>query len=191
MAAKVHEPTVFLDRDGVINRDSTDYVTAWDQFHFLPGSLEAICCLTRAGMTVMVITNQSAIGRGMMEIATLESMHRNLCRAVAAQGGHIEAIYYCPHHPDDACTCRKPKPGLIRQAQQQYGLDLAAATMIGDSARDIECGIGAGCGRTILVRSGLHDALPVLAAQGLRPDWVADDLAAAVNWLLGGAGPGQ
>ena len=184
MAANAYEPTVFLDRDGVINRDSADYVTAWDQFHFLPGSLEAICRLTQAGMTVMVITNQSAVGRGMMKIATLESMHRNLCRAVAALGGHIEAIYYCPHHPDEVCTCRKPKPGLIRQAQRHYGLDPVTATMIGDSQRDIECGIRAGCGRTILVQSGLHDHRPQLEAKGMLPDLVAADLAEAVTWLL-------
>ena len=181
--------TVFLDRDGVINRDSPDYVTAWDQFVFLPGSLEAICRLTEAGRVIMVITNQSAVGRGMMDTAVLETMHQNLRQAVEAQGGRIDAVFYCPHHPDEGCDCRKPKPGLIAQAQRNYRLDLASATMIGDSARDIECGIRAGCGRTILVQSGLHDARPHLDALGLRPDWVATDLAAAVDWLL--ARPGS
>ena len=176
--------TVFLDRDGVINRDSPDYITAWDQFVFLPGSLEAIVRLTEASRVVMVITNQSAVGRGMMDSATLETMHRNLQEAVAAQGGRIEAFFFCPHHPNDGCACRKPRPGLIEQAQRQYGLDLARATMIGDSARDIECGMRSGCGQTILVQSGLHDARPQLDAQGLLPDWVATDLAAAVDWLL-------
>lgn len=176
--------TVFLDRDGVINRDSPDYITAWDQFEFLPGSLEAICRLTAAGRVVMVITNQSAVGRGMMDVATLEMMHRNLQQALETQGGRIEAFFYCPHHPNDDCPCRKPKPGLIAQAQRQYDIDLGPATMIGDSARDIECGIRSGCGRTILVQSGLHDARPQLKAQGLHPDWVATDLAAAVDWLL-------
>jgi D-glycero-D-manno-heptose 1,7-bisphosphate phosphatase len=176
--------TVFLDRDGVINRDSPDYITSWDQFVFLPGSLDAISRMTQADMTVMVITNQSAVGRGMLDIATLEAMHRRLRQAVDARGGRIDAIFYCPHHPDDGCTCRKPKPGLILQAQRQYRLDLPAATMIGDSARDVECGIRAGCGRTILVQSGLHDARPQLKAQAMPPDWVAPDLAAAVDWLL-------
>jgi len=189
MAESGIRDTVFLDRDGVINRDSPDYVTSWDQFVFLPGSLEAIGRLTQAGRVVMVITNQSAVGRGMMDIAVLEAMHRNLRQAVEAQGGRIEAVFYCPHHPDEGCACRKPKPGLIVQAQRNYHLDLASATMIGDSARDIECGIRAGCGRTILVQSGLHDARPQLEAQGLHPDWVATDLAAAVDWLL--AQPGS
>lgn len=136
----------------------------------------------------MVITNQSAVGRGMMDAATLETMHGNLRQAVDAQGGRIEAIFHCPHHPNDKCACRKPKPGLIVQAQRQYHTDLATATMIGDSARDIECGIRSGCGRTILVQSGLHDARPQLDDQGQHPDWVATDLAEAVDWLLAGTG---
>ena len=97
--------TVFLDRDGVINRDSPDYVTSWEQFVFLPGSLEAICRLTAAGLVVMVITNQSAVGRGMMNTATLEAMHQNLRQAVEARGGRIDAVFYCPHHPNDGCAC--------------------------------------------------------------------------------------
>jgi len=176
--------TVFLDRDGVINRDSPDYVTAWDQFVFLPGSLAAMARLTVAGMAVILITNQSAVGRGMMDVATLEAMHRNLRQAVEAHGGRIDDVFYCPHHPDDDCDCRKPRPGMIRQAQARHHLNLAASAMIGDSARDIACGIRAGCGRTILVRSGLHDARPQLDDLGLRPDRVAADLAAAVDWLL-------
>jgi D-glycero-D-manno-heptose 1,7-bisphosphate phosphatase len=176
--------TVFLDRDGVINRDSPDYITRWDQFVFIPGSLAAIARLTAAGAAVIVITNQSAVGRGMMDGAALENIHRNLCRTVAARGGRIDAVFHCPHHPDRKCDCRKPEPGLILQAQRRFNLDLAAATMIGDSARDVQCGLRAGCGRTILVRSGLHDDLPRLEALNMRPTRVADDLAAAVDWLL-------
>jgi len=184
MAAHTFGHTVFLDRDGVINRDSPDYITTWEQVEFLPGSLEAIGRLTRSGLAVMVITNQSAVGRGMMDIATLETLHRNFIQAVEARGGRIEAVFYCPHHPDDGCDCRKPNPGLIHQAQHRFGLDLRATTMIGDSARDIQCGKRAGCGRTILVRSGLHDDVPRLRALGLPPDRVAADLAEAVGWLL-------
>lgn len=184
MAGSAAGHTVFLDRDGVINRDSPDYITSWDRFVFLPGSLAAIGRLTAAGAAVIVITNQSAVGRGMMDAATLDGIHRNMCRAVAEQGGRIDAVFHCPHHPDEKCACRKPEPGLIRQAQQRFNLDLAAATMIGDSARDIQCGIRAGCGRTILVRSGRHDDLARLEALGTPPDWVVDDLAAAVDRLL-------
>lgn len=184
MAGSAAGHTVFLDRDGVINRDSPDYITSWDPFVFLPGSLAAIGRLTAAGAAVIVITNQSAVGRGMMDAATLDGIHRNMCRAVAEQGGRIDAVFHCPHHPDEKCACRKPEPGLIRQAQRRFNLDLAAATMIGDSARDIQSGIRAGCGRTILVRSGRHDDLARLEALGTPPDWVVDDLAAAVDRLL-------
>ncbi len=176
--------TVFLDRDGVVNRDSADYITSWAQFDFLPGSLAAIARLTRAGQSVIVITNQSAVGRGMLDLPTLEAMHRNLRAAVAAHGGRIAEIFYCPHHPEDGCHCRKPEPGLIFQAQRQFGLDLGLATMIGDRAKDIQCGLNAGCGRTILVQSGLHDDSPQLQRSGLAPNHVAADLAAAVDWLL-------
>ena len=176
--------TVFLDRDGVINRDSADYITTWAQFDFLPGSLEAIARLTRAGLTVIVITNQSAVGRGMMDSATLDAIHRNLRAAVTARGGRIAAIFHCPHHPGDRCHCRKPEPGLIQRAQRRFQLDLSSATMIGDHAKDIQCGINAGCGRTILVQSGLSDDRPKLQTLDLAPDHVAVDLAAAVDWLL-------
>jgi len=184
MGAGTFAHTVFLDRDGVINRDSPDYITAWEQFDFLPGSLAAIGRLTRAGLTVIVITNQSAVGRGLMDRDALAAMHGNLREAVAVHGGRIAAIFFCPHHPEERCTCRKPEPGLIYQAQRQFALDLRSATMIGDRAKDIQCGINAGCGRTILVRSGLHDDLSQLQTQGLAPDHVAADLAAAVHWLL-------
>ena len=184
MAPNTFRHTVFLDRDGVINRDSANYITTWEQFEFLPDSLAAIGRLTRAGAAVIVITNQSAVGRGMMDLPTLEGMHRNLRASVEAHGGRIDAIFYCPHHPEDRCGCRKPEPGLIHQAQRQFELDLQATTMIGDRAKDIQCGINAGCGRTILVQSGLHDDLPQLQTMGMPPDHVAADLSGAVNWLL-------
>jgi D-glycero-D-manno-heptose 1,7-bisphosphate phosphatase len=176
--------TVFLDRDGVINRDSANYITSWAQFDFLPGSLEAVARLTRAGLAVIVITNQSAVGRGMMDLSVLEAMHRNLRSAVEKHGGRIDAIFYCPHHPEDRCRCRKPEPGLIYQAQRQFKLDLRSATMIGDRAKDIQCGMNACCGRTILVQSGLHDDLPRLQTLGMLPNYVAADLSVAVDWLL-------
>ncbi|MBL0713210.1 MAG: D-glycero-beta-D-manno-heptose 1,7-bisphosphate 7-phosphatase [Desulfosarcina sp.] len=176
---------VFLDRDGVINRDSADYVTAWEQFEFLPGSLAAIAALTAAGIEVIVITNQAAIARGLMTPETLEDMHQHLGRIVAQNGGRIKAIFHCPHHPDDRCSCRKPRPGMILQARDRYGLDLKQTIMIGDRAKDIDCGIQAGCGRTILVLSGLRDARPELQSNGLEPDRTAADLAAAVRDILG------
>ncbi len=174
---------VFLDRDGVINRDSPDYVTSWERFVFLPGALEAIAALTAAAIDVIVVTNQSALARGMMTRETLADIHRRLIREVTQSGGRIRSIFHCPHHPDDHCTCRKPEPGLILQAQARYDLDLKRTVMIGDRATDIACGHRAGCGATILVRSGLHDEDSRLQALGVQPDLVAADLAAAVRFL--------
>ena len=176
--------TVFLDRDGVINRDSPDYITAWSKFDFLPGSLAAIAALTAADIAIIVVTNQSAVARGRMTAETLADMHRRLERIVTHNGGRIRAIYHCPHHPDDNCDCRKPKPGMLRLAQARYRLDLKQTIMIGDRASDIACGHAAGCGGTILVRSGPQDARPELARQGIRPDWIVADLAAAAQTIL-------
>jgi D-glycero-D-manno-heptose 1,7-bisphosphate phosphatase len=177
--------TVFLDRDGVINADSPDYIKSRAEFHPLPGSLEAIARLTREGVRVIVITNQSAINRGMVPLAELQAIHQELCAAVSAQGGRITDIFFCPHHPDEGCACRKPKPGLILAACRRHGIDPSRTVMVGDSARDILAGQAAGCGRTVLVRTGdAQSALQSLAEQGRRPDHVTTDLAAAVGWIL-------
>ncbi len=176
---------VFLDRDGVINRDSPDYVTAWSQFAFLPGSLAAIAALTAADIPIIVVTNQSAVARGMMTPEILADMHRRLDRIVTSNGGRIQAILHCPHHPDDRCGCRKPQPGMILEARVRYDLDLKQTIMIGDRASDIACGRAAGCGATILVRSGPQDARPELVRLGIWPDGIVADLAAAVQTILG------
>ena len=175
--------TVFLDRDGVINRDSPAYVTSWDRFEFLPGSLAAIAALTAAGIDTFIVTNQSAVARGLMTSDSLTDIHDRLCRIVAQNGGRIQAVFHCPHHPDDHCGCRKPRPGMILQAQDFYGLDLKKAVMIGDRASDIDCGHRAGCGETILVRSGLTDERQTLMNMAIPPDRIADDLAAAVRLI--------
>jgi D-glycero-D-manno-heptose 1,7-bisphosphate phosphatase len=177
--------TVFLDRDGVINADSPDYIKRWAEFTFIPGSLEALARLARNGFSVIVITNQSAINRRLMALTELESMHRRLCQAVLASGGRITDIFYCPHRPDEGCDCRKPKPGLILAAGERYGIDLSRTVMVGDSARDILAGQAAGCGRTVLVETGNGTtAVQALAETGRSPDHVAADLDRAVCWIL-------
>ena len=110
---------IFLDRDGVINRDSPDYIKSWEAFEFIPGSLEALATLTGAGYHLMVVTNQSIIGRGMVSPVVLEEIFRRMRRAVEAAGGKIHDIFFCPHHPDDHCDCRKPEPGMIFQPSVQ------------------------------------------------------------------------
>lgn len=178
--------TIFLDRDGVINADSPDYITSRDAFHPLPGSLAAIARLIRCGCRVIVITNQSAINRGMLPLSELTAIHARLRQGVQALGGRITDIYFCPHRPDEDCDCRKPKPGMIIQASRQHGIDLSRSIMVGDSAKDILAGKAAGCARTLLVKTGNGlQAVAALTENGTPPDHVAADLAAAAEWLLG------
>jgi D-glycero-D-manno-heptose 1,7-bisphosphate phosphatase len=177
--------TVFLDRDGVINRDSTDYIKRWEEFSFLPRSIDAIALLADHGLGIMIITNQSIIGRGWVPSSGLEDIHRRMVTAIEAKGGRIDAIYYCPHHPDAGCDCRKPEPGLILNARTDHGLDLARAVMVGDSAKDIECARRAGCGAAVLVKTGNYDtAIEILAGLDITPDFVAHDLRDAAAWIL-------
>lgn len=179
------DKVVFLDRDGVINRDSPAYIKTWEEFEFLPGSLEAMALLTRHGFTIIVITNQSIIGRGMVDLKTLSHTHRQMSEAVAAHGGSIRGIFFCPHHPEDGCDCRKPAPGLIFKAQDTYDIDLSNAVMVGDSAKDIECARNAGCGTSVLVKTGNGlSAMDALAEKEIRPDYQAEDLLDAARWIL-------
>ena len=177
---------VFLDRDGTINQDSADYIKGWPEFVFLPRTIEALRELTAAGFMIIVITNQSAIGRKFISPRELENIHSKMKAAVESRGGNISDIFFCPHLPDDGCDCRKPAPGLIYQAQQKHDVDLSTAVMIGDSARDIECAHTAGCGRSILVKTGnIRQAQQILAEKALHPDYVAQDLYDAARWLIG------
>jgi len=177
---------VFLDRDGVINRDSDAYVKRVMEFEFLPGSLEAIRRLTEAGRQIIVITNQSVIGRGLTSPAGLAEIHGHMIDTVERNGGRIRDIFFCPHRPDEGCACRKPAPGLIQRAAETYDIDLAAAVMVGDSAKDIRCARGAGCGAAILVRTGNGErAGKELDAGGeAPPDYLAADLLDAARWIL-------
>ncbi len=181
---------VFLDRDGVINRDSPNYIKSWEEFEFLPGSLEALVKLTKAGYQLIVITNQSIIGREMVPLPVLKKMFQRMCLAVEAAGGKIFDIYYCPHHPDEGCDCRKPEPGMIFQAKAKHGIDLPRTVMIGDNIKDVVCGQNAGCGATILVRTGSgRQAEKQLTSKQVSPTLVVDDLAAAADIILPGPVP--
>ncbi len=177
---------VFLDRDGTINRDSAAYIKDWSEFEFLPRSIEALRHLTAAGFTIIVITNQSAVARKLISVAGLENIHSNMKAAVKSGGGKISDIFFCPHLPDDNCDCRKPSPGLFLQAYQKYQIDLPASVMVGDSARDIESAHNAGCGYSILVKTGNYqEARLHLADMNLGIDYVAADLCDAAEWCMG------
>jgi D-glycero-D-manno-heptose 1,7-bisphosphate phosphatase len=177
---------VFLDRDGVISQDRPDYITSWKEFEFIPRSLEAIKVLSANGFAPIVITNQSAVNRGRITRNTLTEIHDKMTDAITSHGGRIEAIYVCPHTPDNGCNCRKPKPGLILQAQKNYNLDLSSIPMIGDDKKDIVAAREAGCGMAILVRTGKgKETEKRLREEGIDVDYVADDLLDAVKWLIG------
>lgn len=175
--------TVFLDRDGVINRDSPDYIKSCEEFEFIPGSMEALRLLAEHQYDTVVITNQSVIGRGMASSHALGQIFEKMVRDVEATGGKIRDIFFCPHHPDEGCDCRKPKPGMILAARERHGIDLENAVMIGDSEKDIRCARNAGVGTAILVLTG--NGVKALDRLGQdAPDHVAADLLAAVTWLI-------
>jgi len=176
---------VFLDRDGTINRDSHAYIKSWEEFEFIPGSLEAIKALTTNVFVNIVITNQSAVPRKLISLKDLEFVHNMMMQTVASSGGEIKDVFYCPHMPGDDCDCRQPATGLIYQAQQKYGIDLTTAVMVGDSAKDIECARRAGCGKAVLVRSGKDDDVEdELKTRQIFPDFVAEDLLDATKWII-------
>jgi D-glycero-D-manno-heptose 1,7-bisphosphate phosphatase len=140
---------IILDRDGTINQDRDDFVKSVDEWVPLPGALEAIARLNHAGWHAVVASNQSGLGRGLFDVATLNAMHSKMHKLLAAQGGKIDAVFYCPHTPDETCTCRKPMPGLFEQIMERYGLDMATAQQavhaVGDSLRDLQAGAAVGC----------------------------------------------
>ena len=177
-------PLLILDRDGVINHDSENYIRSLADWQPVKGSVESIARLSRAGFRVVIATNQSGLSRGYFTLDDLEAIHQHLCQLVEEQGGSVTGIFYCPHLPDEGCACRKPATGMVQQAAAKYGLDLATAIFVGDSARDIQCALAAGCGRTVLVETGNGPAAAAaLAEAGQHPDHLAVDLSAAADWI--------
>jgi len=176
---------VFLDRDGVINIDSSEYIKNESEFEFIPGSPEAIALLCKNGFHVIVITNQSLIGRKMATQQTLDAIFKKMQEGVKKAGGEIKDIFFCPHTPEDSCSCRKPKPGLILEAQKKYQIDLARSCMVGDSEKDIECARNAGCSKTLLVKTGNGSAaVKQLAQKGITPDFIGSDLYETALWII-------
>lgn len=173
---------VILDRDGVINYDSPSYIKSPDEWKPIPGSLEAIARLNHSGYRVVVATNQSGIGRGLFEIATLNAIHDRMHRALARAGGRIDAVFYCPHAQDANCECRKPRPGMLKEIAHRFNVDLKGVPSIGDSLRDLEASAAVGA-QPILVLTGKGEATQ--RAGGLPPGTlIYADLAAAVKSIL-------
>ena len=171
---------VILDRDGVINQESDAYIKSPEEWFPIPGSLEAIARLHKNGYTVVVATNQAGVGRGLFSLDTLAAIHGSMRRAVEAAGGKLDGIFFCPHHPDEGCDCRKPRTGLFKQIAERYGLSLVGVPVIGDTERDLTAARTIGA-RPILVETGRgHETLHMHPEVEHYPD-----LAAAAAQLIG------
>jgi D-glycero-D-manno-heptose 1,7-bisphosphate phosphatase len=172
---------VFLDRDGVLIENVADYVKSWRDVHILPGALEAVALLARLDVKVVIVTNQSCVGRGIVPLETVERINERLVEAIRRAGGRVDALYMCPHTPDDGCDCRKPAPGMLLRAERDLGIDLAASTLIGDGAEDVWAAQAAGC-RAILVLTGRGQAsLKRLEAAGTPEYEVVRDVGEGVE----------
>jgi D-glycero-D-manno-heptose 1,7-bisphosphate phosphatase len=174
---------VVIDRDGVINEDSGEFIKSVDEWRPIAGSLEGIAALTRAGYRVVVVTNQSGIARGLLTEDVLHDIHEHMRSAVRAAGGELAAVYYCPHHPDEGCDCRKPRTALLRRAERELDVSLGGVPFIGDRTSDVQAAEAVGA-RPILVRTGSGAATARQMAPG-RVE-VFDDLGAAARALLTG-----
>lgn len=176
---------VILDRDGTINEDSDDFIKTPEEWQPLPGSLEAIARLNHAGWHVVVATNQSGLGRGLFDVSTLNAMHAKMHKLLAAVGGRVDAIFYCPHGPEDACRCRKPEPGLFELIAERFCADLRQVPAVGDSARDILAGIAVGCEPHLVLtgKGAIYKTRP-LPETFPSETRIHADLAAFANFLI-------
>jgi D-glycero-D-manno-heptose 1,7-bisphosphate phosphatase len=154
---KIMFPAVFLDRDGVLIENRSDYVRDWSQVSIFPDTPTALSRLHDAGYKIIIITNQSAVGRGIISLESAEEINRRLVGHIQRIGGHIDAIFMCPHRPEDACDCRKPKPGLLLRAAGELSLDLRRSWLVGDAWSDLLAGTAANIHRGILVKTGRGD----------------------------------
>jgi len=175
---------VYIDRDGVINKNRTDYVKSLKEWVPLPGAIKAIGMLSNAGHPVIVITNQSAIGRNLCGVSDVERIHRNLMLLVSKNGGKISGIYYCPHHPDENCDCRKPRTGMVDSAKRELNLP-DGGYIIGDADSDMELGRRAGL-KTILVLTGRGKGqMEKIQTEHLPEPWkIVENIYLAVETIL-------
>jgi histidinol-phosphate phosphatase family protein len=177
-------PAVFLDRDGVLIENQPEYVRLWTQVQFLPGSIRAVQQLNASCYAIVLVTNQSAVGRGIISLEEAMRINQRVVDEVAVRGGRIDATYMCPHNPSEGCQCRKPAPGMLLRAAAELDLDLARSYMVGDAISDVEAGWSAGV-PSILVRTGRGNE----QVRSAPPDFqttlrIVADLPAAVRHIL-------
>lgn len=186
---------LILDRDGTLNRSRDDYVASPDEWEALPGALEAVARLNQGGWRVVLATNQSGIGRGLFDMASLNAIHTKMHRQLAAAGARVDAVFFCPHAPDEACNCRKPQPGLFTQIGERYGVSLTGVPAAGNALRHVKAAGLAGC-PTHLLLTGQSEHLRGRVGLGSTADLAAlapdlppgtrthEDLGAFADWLL-------
>lgn len=177
---------VILDRDGVINHDSANFIKSPAEWVPVPGSLEAIALLTQYDFHVVVATNQSGVSRGLFDMATLNNIHDKMHREVALAGGRIDAVFYCPHSADENCSCRKPKTGMIKEIGKRFSVELDKVPAVGDALRDLQAFANAGC-QPILVKTGKgNETLAGSTTDKALPEntWVCEDLNEAAQRII-------
>lgn len=175
---------VFLDRDGVLIENRSDYVRDWSHVTILPSVMEALSGFRKEGLKIVVVTNQSAVGRGLMTFETAQQINNRLTKIIQESGGWIDAVYMCPHRPQDQCRCRKPQPGMLLQAARELSLDLHSSWMVGDAWTDLMAGQAAGLRGTIMVRTGRGSSQLVQdRPPGIKPFLVSNDLFDAFNTI--------
>jgi D-glycero-D-manno-heptose 1,7-bisphosphate phosphatase len=178
---------VILGRDGILNVYREDHVKAPDEWQPIAGALDAVARLNHAGWHTVVATNQSGIGRGMIDMASVNAVHLRMMQRLAEVGGRLDAVFFCPHTPEDDCECRKPKPGLMRQIAHRYGIDLRTVPMVCDTVRDLQAARAAGCEPHLVLsgRAAAFDEAQLMdIVQQERGTEVHDDLAAFVDFIL-------
>ena len=175
------KPAIFLDRDGVIIENRAGYVRTWDDVDVFPQALVGLARLRSTPYQVVVVSNQAGIGKGLIAPQTADEINRRLMECVAAAGGRLDGVYICPHHPDDGCKCRKPRPGLLLQAADDLQIDLGRSILIGDALTDLQAGLAAGVRRLCLVRTGRGAHQEALLTPDLGAVQVFDTLEQALR----------
>jgi histidinol-phosphate phosphatase family protein len=171
------DPAVFLDRDGVIIENRDSYVLSWDDVAFIPRTLQALANLSRCKYKVLIVTNQSAVGRGLITRESVDAINVRIVAEISASGGHVDGVFMCPHDPNSTCSCRKPKPGLLLEAAEAHSVDLSKSIIVGDTINDLLAGHAAGIQDLVLVKTGLgSEQLTLSRSQDLPQFKVVESL---------------
>lgn len=177
-------PAIFLDRDGVVIENRADYVREWSHVTILPNAIDALSGFHLEGFKVIIVTNQSAVGRGMLNLQDAQRINERLVKTIKELGGWVDGVFMCPHKPEDNCVCRKPQPGLLLQAARESSIDLGTSWMVGDAWTDLLAGQAAGVAGTIMVRTGRGASqLDQTQPNEIRPFVICDDIFDAFNHI--------